>query len=193
MSEPAPIIGFGHQSRVGKDTCAQAVIRMIEAETDLFAIKGAFADLLKHQAHCLWGHLGLQPARFYEEACNERLRYEPLPKIGKSPVDLWIELGQEVRGIYSPTWAEACLSRARPGAVLVISDIRFDNEGDAIREMGGFCIKVTRDGQTVRGSDRMIREDFPWDAVIVNDGSIEDLQRKAEMAARGYLQKRAQV
>lgn len=181
-----PILAFGHQSRVGKNTASEAVRHGLGADGVRVKVR-SFARLLKRQAHALWGHLGLEDGPFYERPENEYLRDVALPKIGKTPVDIWIEYGQSVRAIYGPTWAEAALAEAEPDALLVISDLRFDNEGDLIRDLGGWCVKIVRDGCPVRASDRMIRPDFPWSATITNNGDISALQAAAVGVARAYL------
>lgn len=183
-----PILAFGHQSRVGKDTAARAVVRALDPSGSCsVALHTSFAARLKEAALGVFGHYGLCDAAFYERPDCEHLRDVPLPGIGKTPVELWIEFGQVVRGIYAPTWYEAALSRARPGRLLVISDLRFQNEADAVRAAGGWCVKVERPGNPVRGSDEMIAPDFEWDVVIQNNADLAALEAAAVGVANAYL------
>lgn len=182
----APVIGLGHQSRVGKNEAANAIYLGLAAHGVAVDVT-SFAALLKDQAHQLWGHFGLEGGDFYEGLEGQDLRDVPLFGIGKSPVQLWIDYGNAVRGVHGETWLDACLASRRPGRLLVISDVRFDNEGDAIQALGGLCVKIERSGCPVKGSDRMIRPDFPWDAVIQNDGALAELRATAVDVARRYM------
>jgi hypothetical protein len=169
----SPIIAFGHQSRVGKNLAAEG----LRAAFGVMGIRvkvRSFAALLKAQAH-------------YENPANAHLRDVALPSIGKTPVEIWIEYGMAVRGIYGATWSEAALAERAPGVVLIITDLRFDNEGDRIHDLGGYCIKITRGGQVVRGSDQSIRGDFPWNAHVANEGTPAALIAKAIATALVYL------
>ena len=187
IQDPLPIIAFGHQSRVGKDTAANAVWQYLQSE-GIFSIKTAFAWKLKKAAHLVFGHYGLEDGPYYELPENEHLRDVPLPRIGKTPVELWIEFGNSVRGIYARTWIDGTLDAAGTDRVLVISDLRFQNEGEAIRELGGKCVKVTRPGNPVKGSDQMMAEDFPWDVTIENTSDRATLEGDAIGAARSLLE-----
>ena len=62
-----------------------------------------------------------------------------------------------------------------------ITDVRFPNEADAVRKAGGVVIKVRRpflenvlDEHPSEASVDLIAEDF----LILNDGSLEDLEEK---------------
>ena len=184
-------MAFGHQSRVGKNTAAEAVRVGLGAQGVSVKVV-SFAALLKWQAHELWGHHGLEDGSFYEDlkGPGPGLRDTLLPEINKTPVQLWIEYGQAVRTVYGPSWADACLAQRRPDRLLVISDLRFDNEGDLIHEYGGWCVKIEREGCPVKGSDEMIRKNFVWDATIENNGDITALQAAAWGVARAYLSRK---
>jgi len=190
------IIALGHQSRVGKDTAARAIIRAIRRDFDgvlnprKIVARLSFAKKLKDSAHDLFGIYGLQPGEFYERPENEHLRYEPLPDLGKSPVDIWIEYGQAMRGIHAPIWIDQVLRhpRANQMLLLMIPDLRFPNEAAAVRARGGICVKVERpDNPTApQGSDQQFGPDFEWDALLLNDG-IPKLEARAVALARNYL------
>ena len=181
------ILAAGHISRSGKSEFARA-IQDAAGDLGVPVARASFAGLLKRTAHRLWRNHGLRDGEFYETPAGAAIRDVPLPGIGKSPVQIWIEYGMAVRSVHPPTWLEACLSQARPGELLVISDVRFDNEANAIQAMGGWCVRVDRPGAPVKGSDREIRADFPWDAVIANDGTLAELRAKAAAVARRYLE-----
>jgi len=185
-TKPSPILALGHQSRVGKNTAADGIAYHLRRE-GVTVVMGSFAALLKRQAHQLWGHLGLEDGPFYETEETAFLRDTPLAN-GRTPVELWIAYGQAVRAVDPGAWIAPVLEAPRPpGSLLVITDLRFDNEGDAVHARGGFCLKVEREGTKIRASDKMIRPDFPWDARLLNDGSWAELRGRAAELARGYI------
>lgn len=63
---------------------------------------------------------------------------------------------------------------------IVVTDVRFPNEADKIRELGGFIITVERPG--LESTDTHISEQLPCvgDYTIVNDGTLDDLATKVE-------------
>lgn len=193
MKTDRPILGFGHQSRVGKDEATREIVRAIndgEIRTPgLTPIRASFAAALKRVAHDLYKHHGLMPGDEYEAGRpHEHERDIKIEGLGMTPVEVWIQVGNKLREVYPHTWLELVLREAAPDKLLVISDVRFQNEADAIRTMGGWCCKVIRAGAPVKGSDRMIDDAYEWDHVIDNDGTLEDLRAEARMVARRYLE-----
>lgn len=67
----------------------------------------------------------------------------------------------------------------------VMTDVRFDNEAKMIHDVGGFVIRIEREGLTADGhaSERGISEDLV-DAVIFNDGPVESLHAQMRGAAK---------
>lgn len=193
-----PIIAFGHQSRVGKDTAARAVERAVTG-----AERVAFADGLKAFAHQLFQPYGLQPRDHYDRNPQDRtkplkaLRHGYWPVRGDedpaapTAVDVWVEFGRACRRIAPDVWVDRVLRRTRldPVKLIVISDLRFPNEFRRVREAGGWCVRIDRPDERlpVHGSDRELDAGWPWDAVITNTGSVEDLERAAVDVADRYL------
>lgn len=62
---------------------------------------------------------------------------------------------------------------------VVISDVRFPNEADAIREWGGQVWRVVRPGMPLVEAhvSETAMDDYVVDHVIPNDGTLEDLKR----------------
>ena len=86
-----------------------------------------------------------------------------------------------------PPWAEAWPTGTD---ICTISDLRFENELNRIDLLGGYSIKVTRQvaedavleeakqlGREVHRSELGLHQD-DFDAVIPNDGSLEELQEQ---------------
>jgi hypothetical protein len=88
-------------------------------------------------------------------------------------------------------WIEQCWQFLDPGTDYVFTDARFNNELAAIKAQGGSNIRVERPGLEADG-DTHASEAPPdpalIDAVLTNDGTIEDLAGKvAGLFASGIL------
>lgn len=181
-----PILGISGRSRVGKDTAAAAICESIQG-----AERVAFASHLKAVSAQLFGFYGLKGEDYYEEHPDKRT--EPLQTVGKTPVELWVEIGCKMREVYPDLWVDRALNATRldPVRLVVVSDVRFPNEAEAIRRRGGWVVRIGRPhgGQT-HGSDDEFPDGFKWDARIVNDGSVDDLKRVAVRLASNYLEQR---
>lgn len=162
------VVAFGHKSRQGKDSAAKFLFSELKCRAPKLVVKRVgFADKVKEIAHDLYGHLGLHCKAYYEQEANEGLRYIPLAKINKSPVDIWIELGNKVREIYNDSWVEYVTDGIKCD-VLIISDLRFENEANSVHQAGGSCIKIVRPGfpGLASVSDNALNDYTGWDRVI---------------------------
>jgi len=134
----------------------------------------------------------------YSEAMIDRmiegdLKESTLPALNVSPRSLMQTLGTEWgRDIVKDSlWVDILRRRAwqymRAGLHVVVDDMRFENEYQAIRSIGGQVWKITRPEAalpTGHSSDGNLNH-FEFDRVIVNDGSVDDL-RQAVMTALEY-------
>lgn len=182
------IFGFGHRSRVGKDTAAGFLAGHLRQTTkNKLVVKTAFALKLKAMCADLYGWAGLQDAEFYEKQENEHLRNVKLEPIGKTPVEIWIEFGTTVgRAIYGDTWVKYPLNRKHD--YLIITDVRFQNEVNEIWKAGGKVFKVENPSVPLRDSvaDNALQDFTGWDQVIVNDGDLKALNEKVITVFKGY-------
>lgn len=138
-----------------------------------------FADAVKDQCHRLYGWAGVQDRHFYDEPENAHLREVSLPLLEMSPRDCWIGYANRVRDFREGTWRDYLL-HTTTADFLVIKDMRFPKELRQIQELGGHCIKVERPSVIRTGdeADDALLGYKGWDATIVNDGSLQDLNRK---------------
>jgi hypothetical protein len=179
------IVGLGHNMGVGKDTAALALSR------DLGFRKLAFADPLRDLAmhadplitsttrtvnvgighgRLAWAIKGLG----YEEA-----------KSTYPEVRAFLQrLGYGAREVFGAGfWVIQTMGKARileeRGVPVVISDVRFLNEAEAIKEADGLMIKITRPGHTGDGhvSETELAEYSGWDLVVENNGSVVELEQ----------------
>lgn len=183
------VIGVGHYSRTGKDTFAnRLVVEFVQRKVR--AVKRPFAWKLKQIAHELYGWAGVREPEYYDTPEGELERSTILPALGTSVVDTWIYLGNAIRNqVYAETWIQTVL-RGNESGVVVIPDVRFPNEVDSIRAMGGFLIKVIRPGFPPRDSvsDRTLLGYEDWDLVIGQSGDIRELYEAAETVARSVVE-----
>jgi hypothetical protein len=94
------------------------------------------------------------------------------------------EAGRDIHG--DDCWIRLAERKvaAAPGNV-VITDCRFANEADAIRSWGGLVVRIERDGVTACNEHASERLDFEPDAVLRNDGTIDELHAKVRELANG--------
>jgi len=180
------IIGLGHYSRTGKDTIANALIASLAAQAPtLKAAKKPFAWKLKQICFELYAWDGMREPELYETKEGEPLRDLPLPTIGKTPVQIWIDMGTPAvrEKVYIDTWIDYLLNTDHGVDVLVVPDVRFENEVAAIRKLGGKIIKVVRPGYGPRKSvaDRALLGFYGWDFVAGGSGQMSELQQWGSM------------
>lgn len=101
---------------------------------------------------------------------------------GKTPRQMMQTLGTEWgRGmVCQELWVNATRRKVRQflseGRAVVIDDVRFDNEAELVRELGGAVVEIIRPGLVRMGhaSEAGVRRDLV-DLVVCNDGSLEAL------------------
>ena len=183
-------IGLGHYKRTGKDTFANFLVEACRERDPHFTIgKRSFAYKLKQVCHDLYSWAGLREPEFYETCDGEQYREVVLPEIGKSPRQIWIDMGTKAirENVYEPTWLDYLLKGQHDLDVLVIPDVRFPNEAEAIRKSGGVLVKIVRPGYAPGPdiADRALLGYDGWDYVIGGDaGSSESIGRLRVWADR---------
>lgn len=175
------IIGLGHYSRTGKDTLANATLASLqEYQPGYKAAKIPFAWKLKQICYDLYSWDGLQPPEFYDIKENEYLRDVKLPTIGKTPVEIWVAMGTPAvrENVYQNTWIDFVLRTDHGLDTLVIPDVRFPNEVEAVRKAGGTLIKVVRPGYGPRPTvaDRALVGYDGWDYIVGGSGQMDELR-----------------
>jgi len=182
------VIGLGHYSRTGKDTVANYFLECLsEYKASMRAIKRSLAWKLKQQCYELYAWAGVMPPEHYETKEGEKDRYVKLPALGMTAVELWVAFGTKAirNNVHDRTWLDYLLKTDHQCDVLLIPDIRFPNEADAIKEMGGLAIKVVRPGYGPRKTvaDRALLGYDGWDYVIGAEGTMDSLRHWASRFA----------
>jgi hypothetical protein len=173
------IIAFGNQKRNGKDQCAIFAEKHLK-ERGHPVYKTSFAQRLKDVCYTLYAWGGLQPAAFYETF--PELKEVVLPKLGKSPRQIYIEVGDKMREVHPDVWIRCVTDDAglKSNTFTIISDLRYRNEAMAVKLSLGVTVKVLRPGFENSDTNAAERElqGYDFDYTIVNNGTLEDLDKK---------------
>lgn len=109
----------------------------------------------------------------------------------ESPRKLLQRVGTDMfRQHYPEVWVQCLKNRiqvasARPNeANIAITDVRFENEAKALRELGGWLIRIERPGNTTADQhpSEVEMDGIEVDATILNDGSKELLRARLKVA-----------
>lgn len=132
------LIGLGHQARQGKGEVA-AYWKSLQPKLTVYA----FADELK--LYCKEHHDELEPLWQLANQTQQKPGWKEDPIYGCTAILQWY--GTNVARKADPdVWVKALdtrLSRENP-EIAVITDVRFPNEAEYLREKGGFLVKVVR-------------------------------------------------
>jgi hypothetical protein len=189
------IIGLGHYSRTGKDTFANYLIDALrDLSPGIRVGRKSFATKLKDICHDLYGWAGMGDEDFYNVKANEHLRTVKLPYLNMTPVEVWVKMGTlAVRDkVYDPTWVDYILENDWGLDVMIIPDVRFFNEIEALCGKDAHLIKIVRPGYgpKMTVADLALYDYTEWHNIIGDhrepDG-MENLNRWAKAYAKVIL------
>jgi hypothetical protein len=97
-----------------------------------------------------------------------------------------VSLGEGARRFIAPdVWLDAVLPPGYIGPDVVVSDVRYPNEGKRVKQLGGVTIRVDRPGVgPANEHEAQHTLEIEVDAVIVNDGTLDELYAKADAVAK---------
>lgn len=178
------IIGLAYKKGVGKDTLASFIDTWIRCNApDIIIKKISFAAKLKDICYQLYGWAGLQRGIYYET--HRDTKEVMLPGLKMSPRAIWIHVGNALRNIYENTWIDFALIGVK-AEIILITDVRFRNEAEAIKDVGGKVIKINRP-TIAQGTDPAeIELDtwHDWDLIVDNNQTLRELNSIAVDLAR---------
>jgi len=177
---PPAVVGLCGTAGSGKDTVAGFLVKLHGWR------RLAFADLLKQAVLELNPTLGTEmfvghPHRLADEV---ELNGWDAAKQVRGVRDLLQRLGVAMRNVDTNVWVRPVLEQAaRETRPVVITDVRFDNEVEAVRALGGYVVRVSRPGTAPpnehESEQLALRPATFFDLTVDNDGDLDDLAREA--------------
>jgi hypothetical protein len=186
------ILGIAGCKHNGKDTVADYLILKYGYK------KYSFADPIKRGCMELFGFSEEQMWGSKKEVIDENWNVTPrkiLQILGTELLQLDIHnylnegelpFGRKIWVQRFKTWYD---SQDKDDLLLVIPDIRFAHEVEAIKEMGGTIIRVVRpdiDNSDMHDSEKNILN-LDVDSEIINDGGLNDLFYKVDEFIKNNL------
>jgi hypothetical protein len=124
----------------------------------------------------------MREPEYYETPEGALARDVPLA-FGKTPVEVWVDFGTKAvrNNVYERTWLDYLLKSDLGVDILVIPDVRFPNEAEAVKEAGGLLLKVVRPGFGPRNTvaDRALLGYDGWNYVIGAEGTMKGMEEWA--------------
>jgi hypothetical protein len=178
------LIGISGKIGSGKDTVADliAAVQDRHGKPIEWEIR-RFADRLKCTVATL------TQTSVAQNYSREGKQFQP-PGFHDSLGTLQQKVGMAIREHVDPNvWINIALHGAGEKKNIIVADVRFQNEAEAIRRLGGMLIRVNGDPQNCRSSDSRALEhaseteldawsDFDW--VVENNGTLEELSKKVQ-------------
>lgn len=170
------LYAFGYKARVGKDTAAEYLSNKYGGKR--FAFATALYDILNYaQSRC--GFPLQKDRKFLQYIGTEWARGQE--------EDVWVNiLIKEIKEFIKTT----------DGSVYV-TDVRFPNEFDALKNIGFTMVNIKGDSKSEFGSGSIThaseislskyKEDM-WDIIIENNGSLDEFYKKLDDLHQNKLQ-----
>ena len=150
----------------------------------------AFAGPLKQACGILFGFS-------YDQLHHPIVKEQQDQRWGKSPREILQWLGTDILRTHINRdffimHMEHRIKQSKADYV-VVSDVRFPNEAQFIKSMGGKVVKILRPGASTTVHSGHVTEqgipDYQVDAFIMNDGTLEEFQNNVKMVIGKVLYK----
>lgn len=177
------IIGLHGQKGFGKSTVAQHLQAVSTRDWTVGMFAGKLKGMIAHLLGCT-----------VQDLEDREFKEQIIPEFGVTPRYLMQTLGTEWgRSIKEDFWVQTLMReyqnmQAGPFKFnWIVSDVRFPNEAQAIRDAGGLLITITRQGipmEDTHPSETALNSWDDWDYRIGNHGTLEQLKEEViKMAA----------
>jgi len=179
------IIGLSGKMGAGKDTFADLVVKRYPQFQ-----KKSYAAKLKQMASML---TGISYMDMYDEQAKQKF----LPEWGMTLREFLQKLGTDaIRNNFHPqTWLLALFCDLKPESFWIVTDCRFMNEIQKIKELNGYVVKIA--GPTI-SSKNYLKEYFHsseveldnyqgWDFIVDNSvRTLESLEAQVDLFAKHF-------
>lgn len=167
------IIGFGYRAKSGKDTAGAYLV------SNYGFTRIANADALKEVISIITG----------EDAHDPEFKESPtcLGVSGGAALQI---IGVALRDKFPEIWIKASglEQAAKYVERIVITDVRFQNEADAVKNLGGILVRINRPGYSGdTHTSETSGDHINWDYVINNTGTLNDFEAKLDALIRRLL------
>ncbi|UIW13508.1 deoxynucleoside monophosphate kinase [Arthrobacter phage Lizalica] len=186
MTTPAPLIGLIGKKRTGKDTFAAKLVR------DHGYVRVALADPLREAALALDPIMGTFPLNVEGIVRTREWRLsDVIEELGWEKAKDYIpevrrtlqRLGTEsIRSLDDQFWIRTAFQRIdalrAEGKPVVVTDVRYPNEADAIRDATGYLVRIVRDlpdDGDAHASEKAM-DDYREHLRVPNNTTIEDFE-----------------
>lgn len=173
------IIGLSGYAQTGKDTVAKHLIEKHNYR------RVAFADPIREALLKLDPLVGVGEFNSIHLSIAVRgMGWEETKRISPETRRLLQVMGTEVgRDMFGQNfWVDQAMRNVSKFDKIVLTDVRYPNEYKAIKARDGIIIRVVKPGTAAvnaHGSETAL-DNFSFDATIVNDGTIYDLNKKID-------------
>lgn len=157
------IIGLAGRARSGKDTVASLFTHTHRVVR--------FAQPIKEAVKALYGWSGIAMETDIKDVVD--------PKWGVSPRSAMVHVAQTTRMFVANDFFVTRLFDAWEGDAIVIPDVRYKHEVDAIHAKGGITIKITREGIHKHDIEFTVDE-LETTYEITNNDSLDSLHRQID-------------
>jgi hypothetical protein len=176
------IVGLSGYARSGKNEAANALVERGWRQA-------AYADKLREFLYAvnplIPGHYGAGSLRLRRLVDQTGWDYAKTtyPEVRSLLQRTGTEAGRRVLG--DDVWVQALFASHTDAPALVVTDVRFPNEAQAVVDRGGVMIRVdrpnvgpTKDKYGRAHISETALDDWPFDHRLNNDGTVSDLHAK---------------
>ena len=174
------IIGLSGYARSGKDTVAELLCLNYAFKRVAFADPIREAILTLNPKIDSITHVSHRVEDYGWEVAKQE------PEIRRLLQVMGTEVGRKMFG--ENIWIDMAFKQAEQYQQVVIPDVRFPNEADAIKELGGIIWRINRHGLNGINEHRSehAMDSYMVDHVIYNDGSLDELSDEVFMSDKKY-------
>ena len=173
------IIGLSGVARSGKDTVADHLIK------NYGFTKVSFADPIRESLLRLNPTISVAGHYMSLATAVRLIGWEELKTQSEDIRELMQRMGTEVgrEMFYEDIWVDAALNKITSDMKVVIADVRYPNEADAIQKSGGSLWRIERPGigPANEHPSESALDLYKFRIRLANDGTLEDLWKKVDL------------